>query len=144
VRLHYLIPVAVGLASVLIAEAAFMLTVGGTARVDPSGPATSDIGQTASIGTGLFTEYLLPFEITSVLILMALVGAITLARRTAQTNARDGSTLGQMPELIPAVETPIGAGAILQPGQTAATGQAMAEYQIEHGEASVPAREGKE
>ena len=37
---------------------------------------------TASIGTGLFTTYLLPFEITSILLLMAIVGAMTLARRT--------------------------------------------------------------
>jgi len=29
----------------------------------------------------LFTTYLLPFEVTSVLILMAVVGAIVLARR---------------------------------------------------------------
>ena len=82
VRLRHLIPVAVGLATVLIAETAFMLTVRGTSRVEPIPPPASEVGLTASIGTGLFTEYLLPFEITSVLILMALVGAITLARRT--------------------------------------------------------------
>jgi hypothetical protein len=29
----------------------------------------------------LFTRYLLPFEITSILLLMAIVGAMTLARR---------------------------------------------------------------
>jgi hypothetical protein len=29
----------------------------------------------------LFTQYLLPFEITSILLLMAIVGAMTLARR---------------------------------------------------------------
>ena len=34
------------------------------------------------MGTGLFTEYLLPFEITSVLLLMAIVGAMSLARRS--------------------------------------------------------------
>src|SRR5919112_3397990 len=33
-RLRYLLPVAVGLATVLIAETAFMLTVGGATRVD--------------------------------------------------------------------------------------------------------------
>ena len=31
---------------------------------------------------GLFTKYLLPFEITSVLLLMAIVGAMSLARRS--------------------------------------------------------------
>lgn len=39
------------------------------------------IGTTWSIGTNLFTDYLLPFEVTSVLILMAVVGAMVLARR---------------------------------------------------------------
>jgi NADH-quinone oxidoreductase subunit J len=39
------------------------------------------VGTTWSIGTALFTDYLLPFEVTSVLILMAVVGAMVLARR---------------------------------------------------------------
>jgi NADH-quinone oxidoreductase subunit J len=38
-------------------------------------------GTTWSIGTALYTSYLLPFEVTSVLILMAVVGAMVLARR---------------------------------------------------------------
>jgi NADH-quinone oxidoreductase subunit J len=38
-------------------------------------------GTTWSIGTALYTNYLLPFEVTSVLILMAVVGAMVLARR---------------------------------------------------------------
>src|SRR4030095_12634326 len=41
----------------------------------------SDVGLTPSIGGSLFTRYLLPFEITSILLLMAIVGAMTLARR---------------------------------------------------------------
>ena len=39
------------------------------------------LGSTGSIGTTLFTRYLLPFEITSVLILIAIIGAIVLARK---------------------------------------------------------------
>ena len=76
-RLHFLIPTAVVLAAILIAEAAFIFYFIGNVKIDTS----SSVGQTASIGTGLFTQYLLPFEITSILILMAIVGAITLARR---------------------------------------------------------------
>jgi NADH-quinone oxidoreductase subunit J len=38
-------------------------------------------GTTLDIGRKLFTAYLLPFEVTSVLILIAIVGAIVLARR---------------------------------------------------------------
>lgn len=38
-------------------------------------------GTPQAIGTKLFTAYLLPFEVTSVLILIAIVGAIVLARK---------------------------------------------------------------
>jgi NADH-quinone oxidoreductase subunit J len=38
-------------------------------------------GSVDKIGYALFTDYLLPFEVTSVLILIAIVGAIVLARK---------------------------------------------------------------
>jgi len=38
-------------------------------------------GTPASIGHALFTQYLLPFEITSILILIAILGAVVLARK---------------------------------------------------------------
>lgn len=38
-------------------------------------------GDAEGIGTRLFTAYLLPFEVTSVLILIAIIGAIVLARK---------------------------------------------------------------
>jgi NADH-quinone oxidoreductase subunit J len=51
-------------------------------------PATSPIvfgafqgGTALEIGRSLFTVYLLPFEVTSVLILIAILGAIVLARK---------------------------------------------------------------
>ncbi|HJY26786.1 MAG TPA: NADH-quinone oxidoreductase subunit J [Pyrinomonadaceae bacterium] len=75
-RLKFLVPTAVVLAAVLIAEVAFILF-----SVTNPTPAVSNIGLTGSIGTQLFTRYLLPFEITSILLLMAIVGAMTLARR---------------------------------------------------------------
>src|SRR5437762_7217765 len=64
VRLHFLIPVSVVLAAVLVAEAAFMLKLGGASRVEPTAPQAAGVGLTASIGTGLFTDYLLPFDVT--------------------------------------------------------------------------------
>ena len=39
------------------------------------------LGTVQSIGFGMFTDYLFPFEATSVLILMAIVGAMFLAKR---------------------------------------------------------------
>src|SRR6267142_6962091 len=79
-RLRSLVPIAVGLAAVLFAEAAFIIFF---VQASPATPTRniSDVGLTSSIGAGLFTTYILPFEITSILLLMAIVGAITLARR---------------------------------------------------------------
>lgn len=79
-RLRFLVPTAVVLAAILIAEVAFMLMSVQDFRVIPP-EGTPDIGVTHSIGPALFTQYLLPFEITSILLLMAIVGAMTLARR---------------------------------------------------------------
>ncbi len=47
----------------------------------PSGPGKPAFGSTQNVGITLFTSYLLPFEITSVLILIAIFGAIVLARK---------------------------------------------------------------
>jgi NADH-quinone oxidoreductase subunit J len=39
------------------------------------------VGTTHELGRSLFTEYLLPFEVTSVLILVAIIGAVYLGKR---------------------------------------------------------------
>jgi NADH-quinone oxidoreductase subunit J len=82
-RLKFLVPAAIFLSAVLIAEIAFILvTVHGPGVTTIIAPIdTPDVGLTHSVGSALFTHYLLPFEITSILILMAIVGAMTLARR---------------------------------------------------------------
>jgi len=140
VRLRYLVPVGVLLAAVLVGEATFMLQVGRGAAPDhflPSRP--SDVGLTASIGTGMYTKYLLPFEVTSVLILMALVGAITLARQgRAPLLAAPGNVTEEQPRLT------AGGGPALKPGDTAATGRAFARAQIASGEAAAPSSGARE
>jgi len=78
-RLRSLIPIAVMLAAILFAETAFIIYFVQASPMTPTRN-VSDVGLTASIGGGLFTTYLLPFEITSILLLMAIVGAMTLAR----------------------------------------------------------------
>ncbi len=57
-------------------------------RIGTAGPQTAegaippaDFGTTAALSQRLFTHYLLPFEITSVLLLVAMVGAVVLAKR---------------------------------------------------------------
>lgn len=82
-RLKFLVPAAIGMAAILIAETAFILYSVQSSETRLPGN-ISDVGLTHSIGEGLFTGYLLPFEVTSVLLLMAIVGAMSLARRTTQ------------------------------------------------------------
>ena len=75
--LRYLAP---PLCAIMLAEAYYVLE-----QVPnwpfPSGPSSRSAGTTLSVGLALFTDYLLPFEVTSVLILMAVVGAIVLGKR---------------------------------------------------------------
>ncbi len=80
-RLRALVPIGIVLAALLAGEAAFILYFVGASVSETINAAASNVGSTSSIGTGLFTEYLLPFEVTSALILMAIVGAMSLARR---------------------------------------------------------------
>ena len=51
----------------------------------PNGPLTGEIirqqGHTELIGREMFTNFLLPFEITSILLLVAIVGAVILAKK---------------------------------------------------------------
>lgn len=46
----------------------------------PIGPA-AEVGTVETVGRALFTDYLLAFEVTSVLLLAAVIGAIALAKR---------------------------------------------------------------
>jgi len=50
---------------------------------EPGAPFTVpfDFGSTRMIAQRLFTEHLLPFELTSVLLLVAMIGAVVMARR---------------------------------------------------------------
>ena len=51
----------------------------------PNGTYTSEIiqkiGHTELIGREMFTNFLLPFEVTSILLLVAIVGAVVLAKK---------------------------------------------------------------
>jgi NADH-quinone oxidoreductase subunit J len=65
------------LAAVLIVELVWALTRGGEA----GGFAGAGVSSVRAIGRSLFTDYAFAFEVTSVLILVAMVGAVLLARR---------------------------------------------------------------
>lgn len=76
-------PVAVGVA---LAAAALLVTLlvdaFGRAYVDLS---TVEPGSARAVGTAVFRTWVLPFEVVSVLLLAALVGAIVLSRRDVGT-----------------------------------------------------------
>jgi NADH-quinone oxidoreductase subunit J len=84
-RLKFLVPMAIGMAAILLAETGFILQSVHTPTQIAGN--ISNVGLTHSIGEGLFTRYLLPFEVTSILLLMAIVGAMSLARRTSFLSA---------------------------------------------------------
>jgi NADH-quinone oxidoreductase subunit J len=72
----------VRLAAVPLAALLLLVVVGPLARyqgVTPPGP--SAVGGVGVVGRLLFADYLFPFELTSVLLLGALVGVLTLAKR---------------------------------------------------------------
>jgi NADH-quinone oxidoreductase subunit J len=71
----------VGLA--LAGEIGFILYNGKLApATDKFTPAfIADVGHTQIIGSLLFTNFLLPFEITSLLLLVAIIGVIALAKK---------------------------------------------------------------
>jgi NADH-quinone oxidoreductase subunit J len=82
-RLRYLYLVGSVLGLVLLAQTLFIFYA--VRRSSQSAQEQADAGLTINIGKAMFTEYLLPVEIAGVLLLMAIVGAMVLARRLKET-----------------------------------------------------------
>ncbi|HVF30363.1 MAG TPA: NADH-quinone oxidoreductase subunit J [Pyrinomonadaceae bacterium] len=82
-RLKYLYAVGAGLGLILLAQTFFIFYAVMRA---PQHAINSDetAGKTLSIGQGMYTEYLLPVEIVGVLLLMAIIGGVVMARRLSQ------------------------------------------------------------
>ena len=73
--------VAIVLSLVLLVELG--MAVGQRLMLSPAkGPAVAgDFGTTQTVGRLLFTDFLFPFEITSIILLVAMVGAMVLAKK---------------------------------------------------------------
>src|SRR5688572_8138206 len=72
---------AAGAVAVAMLAELLVLTRGRIPEIEPdAGPVTNAIAPVAQI---LFTEHLLAFELTSVLLLVAIIGAVVLAKRKA-------------------------------------------------------------
>jgi NADH-quinone oxidoreductase subunit J len=73
------------LAALMLAEisAILMYSAARPASAVARAPARPEGGNTEIVGMMLYTEYLVPFELASVLLLVAMIGAILLARKEA-------------------------------------------------------------
>ncbi len=78
--------IAIVMAGILAAEIGYALYKGKDSFVLPAAvPAAAAVtGNSEKVGTALYTAYLLPFEIASVLLLVAIVGAVVLAKKRTQ------------------------------------------------------------
>ncbi|MFT3743976.1 MAG: NADH-quinone oxidoreductase subunit J [Pyrinomonadaceae bacterium] len=79
-RLKYLYALGGGLGVLLLAQTFFIFYAVMRAPNVPADQALS-AGKTLTIGQAMYTEYLLPVEIVGVLLLMAVIGSVILARR---------------------------------------------------------------
>jgi NADH-quinone oxidoreductase subunit J len=71
-------------AGILIVEIGYGLYQGKNSFVLPPAvipPAVPAIGNSELVGMALYTQYLLPFEIASILLLVGIVGAVVLAKK---------------------------------------------------------------
>lgn len=64
-----------------IVEMIYLLGFSGAEGPGALHPGAESVGTAASMGDALFGRFLLPFEITSVLLLAAIVGAVVLAKK---------------------------------------------------------------
>jgi NADH-quinone oxidoreductase subunit J len=65
-----------------LSEIVYVVVLGGaTAEVRTLPPGAESLGTVESMGEALFGKFLLPFEITSLLLLAAILGAVVLAKK---------------------------------------------------------------
>ncbi len=76
-----------------------LLRVSVTTQWNLPGPISIGEEATERIGEHLFTDYLLPFELASILLLMAMIGAIVLARRDVSISTDDINNLNNKKSL---------------------------------------------
>lgn len=83
-QLHSQSPLAIGVALALFAEIAYVMSKK-AAAIGPAGQMTAQlqaqVGNTELVGAALYTTYLFPFEVASVLLLAAMIGAIVLMKK---------------------------------------------------------------
>src|SRR5215207_4968085 len=84
-RLAWQRPVALVMGLVLLAEAVYVFFLRSGAVMGTAAAGDETFGAPIKIGEALFTTYLLPFEITSVILLAALIGVVVLHQPAAKS-----------------------------------------------------------
>lgn len=73
---------AISVGAVIFLQLAYIILVKGNSVINiPQSNNSVEAGKIESIGMKLFTTYLIPFEITSMLLIAAIIGAVVLAKR---------------------------------------------------------------
>jgi len=90
-RYHRQWPAAAAVGSILALEAVMLTLVKGQPLADgPVGPpetVSEGLGNTEALGDVLYSTYLFPFEVASLLLLVAMIGAIMLAKKDLAVNS---------------------------------------------------------
>jgi NADH-quinone oxidoreductase subunit J len=81
-------------AGAIISAIFFALTVGIFLKSDVSTNnqallAKGDIGLTEKLGSALYTDYVVPFELASILFMGAMIGAVLLSKKTDDLHVKD-------------------------------------------------------
>jgi len=84
-RIRWQMPLAIILGLALAVELAYVLLRNDIVQ-DSLVELSVEFGSPASIGRVLFSEYLVPFEVTSILLLVAMIGAIVITRKQRREN----------------------------------------------------------
>ena len=77
-------PLAILLGAILIFETGYVMVTHWNTLI-PMGSVTPDFGSPKAIGLLLFNEYLLPFEVISVLLLASMIGVIVLSQKNRRS-----------------------------------------------------------
>ena len=82
-RYHRQWPVAAFVGISLVVEAIILTLLKGrtTAALPSQGTAVEGLGNTEALGDVLYSTYLFPFEVASLILLVAMIGAIVLAKK---------------------------------------------------------------
>lgn len=79
--------------AILLIEAAYVIFIR-PATLTTYAPTPVGFGSATAVGMELYNNYLLPFEVTSILLLVAMIGAIILTKRRSRSRTlNNGSTL---------------------------------------------------